>query len=101
MAAFDTPVLGGNGDGVIDKQDAIFSHLCVWIDRNHNGVSEPSEILSLDEAHIVRIELSNFLSPAIDRYGNEFRYLSITWVQDSDGRERPVLTSDVYFVMRE
>ncbi|HEV7642916.1 MAG TPA: hypothetical protein VGO50_03155 [Pyrinomonadaceae bacterium] len=38
LAQYDTAAFGGNGDGKINQQDAIFSRLKLWQDENHNGV---------------------------------------------------------------
>jgi hypothetical protein len=70
LAVFDEPANGRNGNGVIDPGDAVFDHLLIWIDDNHNGISEPNELYSLRDAVIFRIDLRYFLSNRIDENGN-------------------------------
>jgi hypothetical protein len=74
LAVYDLPVNGGNGDGWIDDQDAIYSKLLIWVDRNHNGISDPGELLTLKQAGILRISLTYAPSPWTDAFGNKFRY---------------------------
>jgi hypothetical protein len=74
LAVYDDPKNGGNGDGIIDSRDAIFSRLRIWRDSNHNGISEPSELISLPDAGIVSISLSYTETGRIDKWGNRFRY---------------------------
>lgn len=74
LAVYDLPANGGNGDGWIDAQDAIFSKLLVWVDKNHNGVSDPGELLTMQQAGIQAISLKYSLNKWKDAFGNTFRY---------------------------
>ncbi|MCR5608463.1 MAG: hypothetical protein K6G26_05310, partial [Lachnospiraceae bacterium] len=47
-----------NKDGIIDINDEIYSKLLVWQDKNSDGISQDSELLSLEEAGIESIELN-------------------------------------------
>ncbi len=70
----DTAGMGGNFDGVIDSKDAIYSRLLLWVDRNHNGSSEASELLRLSD-HLMAIEWRDYReSNRRDRFGNIFRW---------------------------
>ncbi len=80
LAVYDT-----NENGKIDTGDVIFPSLRVWVDRNHNGISDPGELLSLDEAGVVAIDLHYTESLRTDQYGNQFRFVSKIW--DKAGRE--------------
>ncbi len=52
LAKFDD-----NADNRIDAQDAVFSGLRLWTDRNTNGSSEAAELRTLPEAGITAINL--------------------------------------------
>jgi hypothetical protein len=76
LAVYDLPANGGNGDGWIDAQDAVYRKLLVWVDKNHNGISDPGELMTLQQAGIKAISVSYAQSNWVDAYGNQFRYRS-------------------------
>jgi Domain of unknown function (DUF5801)/RTX calcium-binding nonapeptide repeat (4 copies) len=50
--------LDGNSDGLIDSNDAAYGQLKVWIDGNHDGVSQVGELLSLTDLGIESIDVN-------------------------------------------
>lgn len=74
LAEFDKAANGGNADGVIDSRDSIFESLRLWQDRNHNGISEPDELLPLAVLNVKALELNFKESKRVDEFGNEFKY---------------------------
>jgi hypothetical protein len=86
LANWDSPANGGNGDGRIDAKDRVFSQLRIWVDRNHNGVSEPSELLTMQQAGIQAISVQSLPDNWTDPYGNRFRNRArIVWAGRNHG----------------
>jgi hypothetical protein len=84
-------------DDRIDARDAVFAHLLLWTDRNHNGVSEPDELQRVIDSDLTGISTDYRKSPRRDRHGNEFRLRAKSWWRD--GAMRPVF--DVWLLTRE
>jgi hypothetical protein len=87
LAVFDDPKNGGNGNGFIDPGDAIYGSLLLWVDKNHNGISEPGELFSLAEVGVFAIDLSYTMDSYEDAYGNQFRYKA--FILDKQGLKDP------------
>lgn len=79
LALFDEPMNGGNANGVIDPGDAVYDQLRIWIDANHDGISQPGELHTLRELGIFKIDLKYQISRYVDANGNQFRYRSRLW----------------------
>jgi hypothetical protein len=100
LAELDMIENGGNSDGHIDSADAVFADLKLWIDSDHDGVSDSDEIFSLAEMGISQIGTFYRRSVQIDQHGNLLRYLSQAKLRVG-GRTGSIRTVDVFFVLAE
>jgi hypothetical protein len=96
LAAWDAPSGGGNGDGWISPADAVWSRLQLWVDANHNGISEPAELFSMDALRVTGISTQAYAEGRRDQYGNTFRFRGPFII---DGHLR--WAYDVFFVGRK
>ena len=94
LAVFDEIAFGGDGDGWLTARDRIFRSLRLWQDVNHDGVSQASELYSLEERGLTSIDLSYKSSERVDQYGNHFRFRAK--VQDVHGRQLGRWAWDVF-----
>jgi hypothetical protein len=90
---------GGVADGVIDARDAIYSRLRIWFDRNHNGKSEPAELVALETLGIVSIGTDYKKIGRQDAHGNEFSLVGGAIVRDADGVEKKRRVFDVFLTV--
>lgn len=73
----------------------MFSQLRLWIDANHDGISQPEELLQLASKSITKLGLDYKESRRKDINGNEFRYRAR--VYDAQGATNGRWAWDVFF----
>jgi Ca2+-binding RTX toxin-like protein len=59
-----------NHDGVINASDAIWNSLKIWQDVNQDGVSQDTELLTLSQAGIASINVSNYVLDSFQGLSN-------------------------------
>jgi hypothetical protein len=69
------------GSASFDAADAAFTSVLVWVDRNHDGRSQPSELQSLAAARIKSIYGGFQRSRAVDAHGNQTLLTGIFWIE--------------------
>jgi hypothetical protein len=85
-------------NGKIESTDGAYSSLRLWIDRNHNGHSEASELTSLQEAGVAAIFTEYTESRRRDRHGNWYRFEGSALIDVGARKERARRVFDVALV---
>jgi hypothetical protein len=98
LAVHDQPQWGGDGDGMISAGDEIWRDLLIWVDENHDGVSQRAELRPLARHGVLALDLEFQTSDFIDGTGNHHR-LRGRYLQRDPGGDSPTLRAltDVYF----
>src|SRR5574341_1183614 len=96
LKVYDQLENGGNGDGRIDRADAIFFQLRLWQDNNHDGASRSSELHTLSELGVEILDLDYSQWGWRDQYGNLFKYRAR--VRDAQGAQVGRWAYDVFLV---
>jgi hypothetical protein len=65
-----------NHDARIDANDPAWQQLLLWIDADHDGASDATELVSIPTNGVGAISTDYKRSGKKDRHGNEFRYKS-------------------------
>ncbi|HEX2253000.1 MAG TPA: hypothetical protein VHQ65_07020 [Thermoanaerobaculia bacterium] len=76
LRTLDHPSWGGNADGWVSADDHLAALLRLWLDENHDGISQPSELFTLEEQGVEAISLEPVVSNRRDRHGNRLRWVS-------------------------
>jgi hypothetical protein len=95
LAQYDSAVLGGNDDGYITSDDAIWSQLRLWRDINADGVSTPEEMFTPESLGITSFETIPRFAKRYDPAGNVMPYWA--WAATA-GRPKKALMVDVFFL---
>ena len=85
--------LDSNGDHFIDHLDQEWSTLNVWIDGNSNGSVDSGELLSPQQAGVLRLGLDHAVSTLVDSHGH--RHLQVGKFIATDGAAQAM--HDVWF----
>jgi hypothetical protein len=97
LAAYDAPAAGGNGDGRISVDDRVWGRLRLWIDANHDGVSQPTETGPIHRYGVLELHLAYVVDTVPDAAGNH-HLLRGSFIRRTPGGEpRLQALDDVFF----
>jgi len=94
LAQYDMRELGGNDDGLITADDAIWPQLRIWMDLNADGVATAEEMRTLRSYGITALETIPRMRRYFDPAGNLIPYWAWALQRAKPGR---TLMVDVFF----
>ena len=97
LAVYDDPSKGGNRNGMIDEGDAVFALLRLWVDANHDGISQSEELHTLSSLGVHSISLNYKWDDKSDQFGNVFRLRA--HVDPDKGADIGKTVYDIFFVV--
>lgn len=80
-----------DGNDVLDHQDSTWARLALWVDADHDGITDEGELMPISETDIEGISTVYHRTDRKDKDGNLYRYRSVAW---RDGHAVP--TWDVF-----
>jgi len=97
LTSYDSEAKGGDGDGSITHRDRVWARLKLWVDRNHDGISQPAEISVLSAHNIVSLDLRRTRGHLTDLNGNELYLVSGYDVRTHGNDTERRLMADIEF----
>jgi len=94
LAQYDARELGGNDDGLITAEDAVWPQLRIWLDLDANGVATFTEMRTLGSYGITALETIPKVRRYFDAAGNLIPYWA--WATQRSKAGRTIMV-DVYF----
>jgi hypothetical protein len=88
-------------DRVIDARDSVYGKLRLWFDRNHNGESEPGELVPLADAGVLSISSEYKENGRRDAYGNKFSLMGRATFTGPNGRPIERNIYDVFLTVAD
>ncbi len=84
-------------DRWITPADVSFDRLRLWLDQDHDGICHSGEVMSLESAGVVGLDLNYHYDGRRDRHGNMFWLRSKAMMLVGNGQIVPKKIYDVFF----
>ncbi|WP_237060305.1 hypothetical protein [Microbulbifer sediminum] len=103
LGQFDSPILGGDDNGVINNADIVWEELYLWLDKNADGISTPDEVSKVAGSIVVEIPTipkerkNNFVDAAGNLMPFEAKATGIKTHANGETTKKKLDVVDVYF----